>query len=63
MGEAGEGQHDAVMALGPVQGRQQILGPVDLVRCRGKLGKAKGCCKVGDDVVSEAEVSFVLMES
>ena len=40
-----------------------LLIEVDLLRCRGKLGKAKGVCKVGNDIVSEAEVSFVLMDS
>jgi 3-hydroxymyristoyl/3-hydroxydecanoyl-(acyl carrier protein) dehydratase len=29
---------------------------------RGKLGKAKGICKVQGEVVSEAEVTFILRE-
>jgi 3-hydroxymyristoyl/3-hydroxydecanoyl-(acyl carrier protein) dehydratase len=30
---------------------------------RGKLGKAKGVCKVRDEIVSEAEVTFMLREN
>jgi hypothetical protein len=29
---------------------------------RGKLGKAKGVCKVQGETVSEAEVTFILRE-
>ncbi len=47
----------------PVRPGDVLIIEVDLVRCRGKLGKAKGVCKVRNEVVSEAEVSFVLMDS
>ncbi len=35
---------------------------VELTKSRGKIGKAKGVCKVQGDVVSEADVTFMLME-
>jgi UDP-3-O-[3-hydroxymyristoyl] N-acetylglucosamine deacetylase / 3-hydroxyacyl-[acyl-carrier-protein] dehydratase len=36
---------------------------VEMTKMRGKLGKAKGVCKVRGEVVSEAEVTFMLRES
>ncbi len=33
---------------------------VELTKSRGKIGKAKGVCKVRDEVVSEAEITFML---
>lgn len=33
---------------------------VELIKTRGKIGKAKGLCKVRGEVVSEAEVTFML---
>ncbi len=54
---------DKVKWRKPVRPGDVLIIEVDLVRCRGKLGKAKGVCKVRNDVVSEAEVSFVLMDS
>jgi 3-hydroxymyristoyl/3-hydroxydecanoyl-(acyl carrier protein) dehydratase len=30
---------------------------------RGKIGKAKGVCKVGGEVVSEAGVTFMLVDA
>ena len=36
---------------------------VELTKARGKIGKAKGVCKVNGEVVSEAEVTFMLHES
>jgi UDP-3-O-[3-hydroxymyristoyl] N-acetylglucosamine deacetylase/3-hydroxyacyl-[acyl-carrier-protein] dehydratase len=33
---------------------------VEMTKMRGKIGKAKGVCKVRGDVVSEAEVTFML---
>ena len=35
---------------------------VELTKVRGKIGKAKGECKVGGEVVSEAAVTFMLFE-
>jgi UDP-3-O-[3-hydroxymyristoyl] N-acetylglucosamine deacetylase / 3-hydroxyacyl-[acyl-carrier-protein] dehydratase len=34
---------------------------IEMTRMRGKLGKAKGQCKVQGEVVSEAEVTFMLV--
>ena len=39
-----------------------LIIDVELTKMRGKIGKAKGQCKVQDEVVSEAEVTFVLRE-
>jgi UDP-3-O-[3-hydroxymyristoyl] N-acetylglucosamine deacetylase / 3-hydroxyacyl-[acyl-carrier-protein] dehydratase len=36
---------------------------VELTKTRGKIGKAKGVCTVSGNVVSEAEVTFMLVES
>ena len=36
---------------------------VELTKWRGKIGRAKGACRVGDDVVSEAEVTFMLVDA
>jgi UDP-3-O-[3-hydroxymyristoyl] N-acetylglucosamine deacetylase/3-hydroxyacyl-[acyl-carrier-protein] dehydratase len=44
----------------PVVPGEVLIVEVELTRSRGKIGKAKGVCKVGGDVVSEAEVTFVL---
>jgi UDP-3-O-[3-hydroxymyristoyl] N-acetylglucosamine deacetylase/3-hydroxyacyl-[acyl-carrier-protein] dehydratase len=33
---------------------------VELTKSRGKIGKAKGVCKVDDEIVSEAEITFML---
>ena len=54
---------DKVKWRKPVRPGDILTIEVGLLRCRGKLGKAKGVCKVREDVVSEAEVSFVLMDS
>ena len=35
---------------------------VELLKSRGKIGKAKGICYVGDEIVSEAEVTFMLVD-
>ena len=36
---------------------------VELTKVRGKIGKAKGVCKVAGDEVSEAEVTFMLRDA
>ncbi len=33
---------------------------VELTKARGKIGRAKGYCKVRNEVVSEAQVTFML---
>ena len=45
----------------PVVPGDTLLIEVELMKARGKICKAKGVCKVGGDVVSEAEVTFMLM--
>ena len=46
----------------PVHPGDLLFIEVELTKVRGKLGKAKGACKVQGEVVSEAEVTFVLKE-
>jgi UDP-3-O-[3-hydroxymyristoyl] N-acetylglucosamine deacetylase/3-hydroxyacyl-[acyl-carrier-protein] dehydratase len=46
----------------PVRPGDALFIEVELMKMRGKIGKAKGVCKVQDEVVSEAEVTFVLRE-
>jgi UDP-3-O-[3-hydroxymyristoyl] N-acetylglucosamine deacetylase/3-hydroxyacyl-[acyl-carrier-protein] dehydratase len=47
----------------PVRPGDVLIIEVDLVRSRGKIGKARGVCKVGDEIVSEAEVTFMLRDA
>ncbi len=47
----------------PVQPGDVLLIDVEMTKMRGKIGKAKGACKVNGEVVSEAEVTFMLVES
>jgi hypothetical protein len=35
---------------------------IEMTKIRGKLGRAKGVCKVRGEIVSEAEVTFMLRE-
>ncbi len=44
----------------PVMPGDVLIIEVELTKSRGKIGKAKGVCKVGDETVSEAEVTFML---
>jgi UDP-3-O-[3-hydroxymyristoyl] N-acetylglucosamine deacetylase / 3-hydroxyacyl-[acyl-carrier-protein] dehydratase len=44
----------------PVMPGDVLVIEVELTKSRGKIGKAKGVCKVRDEVVSEAEVTFML---
>jgi len=44
----------------PVRPGDTLLISVELMKIRGKIGKAKGVCKVQGEVVSEAEVTFML---
>jgi UDP-3-O-[3-hydroxymyristoyl] N-acetylglucosamine deacetylase / 3-hydroxyacyl-[acyl-carrier-protein] dehydratase len=46
----------------PVRPGDVLIIDVELTKSRGKIGKAKGVCKVRDEVVSEAEVTFMLGE-
>jgi UDP-3-O-[3-hydroxymyristoyl] N-acetylglucosamine deacetylase / 3-hydroxyacyl-[acyl-carrier-protein] dehydratase len=47
----------------PVYPGDVLVIEVELTRMRGKIGKAKGVCKVQGEVVSEAAVTFMLMDS
>jgi UDP-3-O-[3-hydroxymyristoyl] N-acetylglucosamine deacetylase / 3-hydroxyacyl-[acyl-carrier-protein] dehydratase len=47
----------------PVRPGDVLTIEVELTKSRGKIGKAKGVCKVKGDVVSEAEVTFMLGNS
>ena len=44
----------------PVMPGDVLVIEVELTKSRGKIGKAKGVCKVGNETVSEAEVTFML---
>jgi UDP-3-O-[3-hydroxymyristoyl] N-acetylglucosamine deacetylase/3-hydroxyacyl-[acyl-carrier-protein] dehydratase len=46
----------------PVHPGDVLVIEVDLVKLRGKIGRAKCFCKVDGDIVSEAEVTFVLAD-
>ena len=47
----------------PVHPGDVLVIDVELTKMRGKIGKAKGVCKVLGEVVSEAAVTFMLVES
>jgi UDP-3-O-[3-hydroxymyristoyl] N-acetylglucosamine deacetylase/3-hydroxyacyl-[acyl-carrier-protein] dehydratase len=44
----------------PVQPGDVLVIDVEMTKMRGKLGRAKGVCKVAGEIVSEAEVTFML---
>ncbi len=46
----------------PVRPGDQILIEVELTKSRGKIGRAKGACSVAGEIVSEAEVTFMLLD-
>lgn len=45
----------------PVHPGDTLVIDIEMTRLRGKLGKAKGTCSVNGEVVSEAEVAFILV--
>lgn len=47
----------------PVFPGDTLLIEVELTKARGKIGRAKGVCKVGGEIVSEAEVTFMLRDA
>lgn len=47
----------------PVVPGDTLVIEIELVKSRGKIGKAKGICKVRGDVVSEADVTFMLADA
>jgi UDP-3-O-[3-hydroxymyristoyl] N-acetylglucosamine deacetylase / 3-hydroxyacyl-[acyl-carrier-protein] dehydratase len=46
----------------PVLPGDVLVIEVELTKMRGKIGKAKGVCKVQGEVVSQAEVTFMITE-
>lgn len=60
------GQIAYFMAADDVKWRKPVLPgdvlvvEVEMMKMRGKLGKAKGICKVDGEIVSEGEVTFML---
>jgi UDP-3-O-[3-hydroxymyristoyl] N-acetylglucosamine deacetylase/3-hydroxyacyl-[acyl-carrier-protein] dehydratase len=47
----------------PVRPGDTLVIDVELTKARGKIGKAKGVCSVNSEPVSEAEVTFMLVDS
>jgi UDP-3-O-[3-hydroxymyristoyl] N-acetylglucosamine deacetylase/3-hydroxyacyl-[acyl-carrier-protein] dehydratase len=66
---ANVGQLAYFMAAENVKWRKPVLPgdvliiEVELTKSRGKIGKARGVCKVRDEIVSEAEVTFILLDA
>ena len=54
---------DSVKWRRPVRPGDVLTIDVELTKSRGKIGKAKGVCKVGEEVVSEALVTFTLVDA
>jgi UDP-3-O-[3-hydroxymyristoyl] N-acetylglucosamine deacetylase/3-hydroxyacyl-[acyl-carrier-protein] dehydratase len=46
----------------PVHPGDTLMIEIEMTKMRGKIGKAKGICRVDGEVVSEAEVTFMLRE-
>jgi UDP-3-O-[3-hydroxymyristoyl] N-acetylglucosamine deacetylase / 3-hydroxyacyl-[acyl-carrier-protein] dehydratase len=46
----------------PVRPGDVLIIEIEVTKMRGKIGKAKGVCKVDNEVVSEAEVTFMLID-
>lgn len=46
----------------PVRPGDTLVIDVELTKARGKIGKAKGRCLVDGEPVSEAEVTFMIMD-
>jgi UDP-3-O-[3-hydroxymyristoyl] N-acetylglucosamine deacetylase/3-hydroxyacyl-[acyl-carrier-protein] dehydratase len=46
----------------PVRPGDCLVIQVEMTKARGKIGKAKGTCLVDDEIVSEADVTFMLMD-
>ena len=46
----------------PVRPGDVLVIDVELTKSRGKIGKAKGTCLVDGEPVSEADVTFMLVD-
>lgn len=53
---------DSVKWRKPVRPGDTLIIDVEVTKSRGKIGKAKGVCSVNGETVSEAEVTFMLMD-
>ncbi|HEX7859384.1 MAG TPA: bifunctional UDP-3-O-[3-hydroxymyristoyl] N-acetylglucosamine deacetylase/3-hydroxyacyl-ACP dehydratase [Verrucomicrobiae bacterium] len=53
---------ESVKWRSPVRPGDTLMIDVELTKTRGKIGKAKGVCSVAGNVVSEAEVTFMIVE-
>jgi UDP-3-O-[3-hydroxymyristoyl] N-acetylglucosamine deacetylase/3-hydroxyacyl-[acyl-carrier-protein] dehydratase len=47
----------------PVSPGDVLIIEIELTRARARIGKGKAVCKVGDEVVSEAVITFMLREA
>jgi len=47
----------------PVHPGDVLVIEVEMTKLRGKIGKARGQCKVQGEIVSEAEVTFIVMDA
>jgi UDP-3-O-[3-hydroxymyristoyl] N-acetylglucosamine deacetylase/3-hydroxyacyl-[acyl-carrier-protein] dehydratase len=54
---------DAVKWRKPVRPGDTLVIEVELTKARGKIGRAKGVCSVNAEPVSEAEVTFMLVDA
>lgn len=54
---------ESVKWRNPVRPGDTLLIDVELTKVRGKIGKAKGVCSVNNVPVSEAEVTFMVVDS
>ncbi|MGZ8939658.1 MAG: 3-hydroxyacyl-ACP dehydratase FabZ, partial [Limisphaerales bacterium] len=54
---------ESVKWRSPVRPGDALVIEVELTKTRGKIGKAKGVCSVAGSVVSEAEVTFMIVEN
>ena len=46
----------------PVRPGDTLTIDIELTKSRGRIGKAKGVCSVGGEAVSEAEVTFMILD-
>jgi UDP-3-O-[3-hydroxymyristoyl] N-acetylglucosamine deacetylase / 3-hydroxyacyl-[acyl-carrier-protein] dehydratase len=53
---------DSVRWRKPVRPGDTLVIDVEMTKSRGKIGKAKGTCLVNGEAVSEAEVTFMLVD-
>src|SRR5690348_16863491 len=54
---------DGVKWRKPVRPGDSLVIDVELIKARSRVGKAKGVCSVDGETVSEAEVTFMMVEA